>query len=262
MSGLSNFLSSVVAGVRENIRQGYYDLAEHVDKLDRPSLKEVAEKTRLPIIAEIKPRSPSLGRLIDSVSVELASSLERAGASALSILVERIHFNGSLELLCRASESIGIPILFKDFVVSTKQVEAASRSGADILLLIAELFRDGYTELPLNQIIRLAHSLGLEVLLEFHDPQLLGTVTNSEADYVGVNNRDLYTLNLKPDHFYSLSHELRGCRFKVAESGYNECGRIGRDRLAGADAFLIGSAIMSSANPPGKLKELLDCDQS
>ena len=256
-----NFLSRVVANVQENIRQGYYDLAECVNKLDRPSLKEVADKTRLPIIAEIKPRSPSLGRLIDSAGVELASSLERAGASALSILVERTHFNGSLELLCRASERIGVPILYKDFVVSTKQVEAANRSGADILLLIAELFRDGYTELSLSQTIRLAHSLGLEVLLEFHDPQLLRGVTRSEADYVGVNNRDLYTLDLKPDHFYTLSHELRECSFKVAESGYNECKRIGRDRLAGADAFLIGSAIMSSVNPPGKLKELLNCDQ-
>jgi len=258
---LYNFLSRVVANVQENIRQGYYDLAECVNKLDRPSLKEVADKTRLPIIAEIKPRSPSLGRLIDSAGVELASSLERAGASALSILVERTHFNGSLELLCRASERIGVPILYKDFVVSTKQVEAANRSGADILLLIAELFRDGYTELSLSQTIRLAHSLGLEVLLEFHDPQLLRGVTRSEADYVGVNNRDLYTLDLKPDHFYTLSHELRECSFKVAESGYNECKRIGRDRLAGADAFLIGSAIMSSVNPPGKLKELLNCDQ-
>jgi len=257
-----NFLGRVVADVRQNIRQGYYDLAEHVNKLDRPSLREVAEKTRLPIIAEIKPRSPSLGRLVDSAGVELALSLERAGASALSILAERTHFDGSLDLLCRASERIGVPILFKDFVVSTRQVEAAKRCGADILLLIAELFRDGYTELPLSQTIRLAHSLGLEVLLEFHDPQLLGAVTRSEADYVGVNNRDLYTLDLKPDHFYSLSHELRGCRFKVAESGYNECERIGRDRLAGADAFLIGSAIMSSPNPPRKLKELLDCDQS
>ncbi|MEM3710909.1 MAG: indole-3-glycerol-phosphate synthase [Thermoprotei archaeon] len=261
MSELPDFLSEVVAGVRESIRQGYYDLAERVDKADRPSLRNVVENTRLPIIGEIKPRSPSLGRLIDQVDVDLALSLERVGASAISIIVERTHFDGSLELLCKASQRLGVPVLFKDFVVGSKQVEAAYKGGADIILLIAELFRDGYTELPLNQTIRLAHSMGLEVLLEFHDPQLLPQVVESEADYIGVNNRDLYTLNLYADHFYNLAPKLGRHVFKVAESGYSECGRIARDRRIGAHAFLIGSAIMSSVNPPEKLRELLDCDQ-
>lgn len=258
---MPDFLTDVAKSVWESVREGYYDVEECVERPPHPNLKATARKHALPIIAEIKRRSPSAGLLSEKADVGLAHAFEDAGASAISVIVERNHFDGSIELLRSVSHSVSIPVLFKDFVVSKKQVVAASLCGADIVLLIAELFRDHHTELPLEEMIRFAHLNGLEVLLEFHDPKLLDAAVSSEADYVGVNNRDLYTLKLDPDTFYRLSPHLKGARFRVAESGYSGCAHIMRDRLAGADAFLIGSSIMSSPDPPRKLKELLACGQ-
>lgn len=258
---MPSFIDSVVSDVLESIRQGYYDVAERVDPPTRPSLREAAEGRPLPIIAEIKRRSPASGRLAERVDVGLALELEEAGASALSFIVERKNFEGSIELLMAASKKLRIPVLFKDFVVSARQVAAASMCGADVILLIAELFRDGYAELPLKEMVGLAHREGLEVLVELHDPSLLDLALSSGADYLGVNNRNLYTLTLDPDNFYKLSPQLKTAKFRVAESGYGDCERIRRDRLAGADAFLIGSAIMCSPNPPKRLRELLACGQ-
>lgn len=259
---MSSFLSTVAADVWRSVRQGYYDVQEETQRPSRPNLKSVAQSRPIPIIAEIKRRSPSAGTLAENADADLAVALEEAGASAISIIVEKNHFGGSIQLLRSAAQKLRVPLLFKDFVVSKKQIVAAKMCGADIVLLIAELFRDGHTELPLGEMIRFAHTSGLEVLLELHDPKLLPSALSSKADYIGINNRDLYTLRLDPDRFYTLSPSLVGARFRVAESGYGDCAHILRDRRAGADAFLIGSSIMSSPSPPQRLKELLGCGQN
>ncbi len=260
LRGLPSFLSKVAADVLRCLEEGYYDIHTQARRRPRPNLRSTAKERTIAIIAEIKPRSPTVGTLVERPDLALAAQLEAAGAAGISILAEKTNFGGSLELVRQASDTLNVPILFKDFVVSPKQLDAAHMCGADLVLLIAELFSDGLTQMTLGDAIGYAHSLGLEVLLELHDESLLPTVLSSEADYIGVNNRNLRTLDLVSHHFQSVSGSLDGV-FKVAESGYAQCSQIQRDRRAGADAFLVGSSLMVSGDPAKKLRELIHCGQ-
>jgi indole-3-glycerol phosphate synthase len=255
---MRDFLANTVKSVKQDIENGYYSVEQAV-KRRRRSLRESSKHKKIAVIAELKPRSPSLGILRGDVDERLALNLVEAGAAAISVLVERKHFGGSIKLLSQIASKLQVPILFKDFLMSTVQVNAAKDAGADMVLLIAELFENGFTEIGFEEMIDYAHSQGLEVLAETHEPSNLAMIESSNADYIGINNRDLTTLSLNADHFYTVSKNFRSKKFRVAESGYTSCTQILRDKAAGADAFLIGGAIMSSSSPSNKLRELTSC---
>jgi indole-3-glycerol phosphate synthase len=255
---MRDFLLSAVKSVKWDIENGYYSI-EHVVKKRSRSLAESVKDKRIAIIAELKPRSPSSGVLRNGVDEKLASELAKAGAAAISVLIERRHFGGSIKLLSRIAPKLRVPILFKDFLISTVQVDAARNAGADMVLLIAELFGKGFTEIKFEEMIDYAHSQGLEVLAETHDPSYLAMIESSNADYIGINNRDLATLSLNAEHFYAVSKNFGSNKFRVAESGYTSCAQILRDRKAGANAFLIGGALMASSSPASRLRELVNC---
>ncbi|MEM3670400.1 MAG: indole-3-glycerol-phosphate synthase [Thermoprotei archaeon] len=257
---MPDFLSEVAASTRSLISQGYYSLTKSPSKRRHIDLKASIARTKssnvTPVIAELKPKSPSLGSINPEANPGLAPVLEKAGACAISVLVEPRYFGGSLSLLSASASSVSVPVLFKDFVVSKKQIEAASEAGADLLLMIAELFEIGACDTSLEKMVDYAKDMGLQVLLEFHDINLVRTVLESSADYVGVNNRDLHNLTLDPAYFERVSEHLRDGRIIVAESGYTSREQILKHASLGADAFLIGSSIMASQNPAEKLREL------
>lgn len=205
-----------------------------------------------PFICEIKKASPSMGDINLEVNIiEQAKSYETAGGGAISVLTDKKFFKGDLEFLTETATNVSIPVLCKDFIISELQIENAYNAGADfILLIVAILSKDELTMLS-----RKAHSLNLQVLYEIHNYEEFDKIKHLELQLVGVNSRDLTTFEIKKDYACSVINQLTGNFIRVAESGINNTNDISQFVTGGAEAFLIGTALMQSDNPADKLKE-------
>jgi len=207
------------------------------------------------IIAEIKQSSPSEGLIKEVDPVKVARVYEQNGACAISVLTEENYFGGSLEFLKRVRETVNLPILRKDFIVDELEIWEAKAYGADMVLLIVKIL----DEFQLRDFIDVTLGLGLTPLVEIFDIWELERVLKYYDRLVGVNNRNLETLEVD----LSVSEKViplmkdSGVECAVAESGIASSGDIKRLLKAGADAFLIGTSLMKSPNPAAKLKELL-----
>ncbi|MDG6928587.1 MAG: indole-3-glycerol-phosphate synthase [Nitrososphaerota archaeon] len=247
----------LASSAAERVRSGYYDAVGRRWPL-RSMKRAIAACTATPVIAEIKFASPSagaIGRKRDPA--EVARACAEGGAVALSVLTEPEHFDGSLGNLSAAREAVDIPLLMKDIVVHPRQVEAARAVGADAVLLIASLHRRSLAERGLADMIRLAHSLGLEVLLEAHDGREFDEALASEADMVGINNRDLSTLQVDLGTSRELLKRKRGGKPVVCESGIGSPAEIRELVGLGADAFLVGSSVMRAPDTAGAVRRLV-----
>jgi indole-3-glycerol phosphate synthase/phosphoribosylanthranilate isomerase len=208
----------------------------------------------LAAIAEIKRRSPSAGDLRpDADPGVLAPALERAGAAAVSVLVDE-RFAGSIDDLRAARAAASLPLLAKGFFREPDELAELKRSGADAVLL---LLRD----LDDDQIARLmagAHELGLDVLVEAHDADELDRAVALGADPIGINARDLSTFEVDREAQLDLVAQAPRDRAVVAESGIDSRAQAAAAEIAGADAVLVGSALMRAPDPAAKLRELID----
>ncbi len=223
-------------------------------------LKEsILKCKRNPVIAEIKPASPSKGIITQNINVEaLASMMKLGGAVGLSILTEPKHFRGRTEYLITARRC-GLPRLMKDIIVDPIQVEAASRIGAEAILLIESLFERNLCDNDLEGTIDLAHDRGMEILLEAHTTEEFERALSTEADLIGINNRDLSTLQTDLDVTRKiLSSRHPSNHVVVSESGIDTGDHVRFLRECGASAFLVGSSIMSALNPEEKVRELAE----
>jgi indole-3-glycerol phosphate synthase len=213
------------------------------------------EEDKIRIIAEIKQASPSEGLIKEVDPVEVAKIYEQNGACAISVLTEETYFKGSLEFLKRVREAVKIPLLRKDFIIDELEIFEAKAYGADMVLLIAKIL----DEIQLRDFIDVSLGLGLLPLVEIFDPWEMEKVLKHYTTLVGVNNRNLETLEVD----LSVSEQLipilkqAGVKCAVAESGISQPEDIKRLLAAGADAFLIGTSLMKSPDPGKKLKELL-----
>ncbi len=206
------------------------------------------------ILAELKKASPSEGLIrADFPVVELAQDLERAGAAALSVLCEPHRFRGGRAYLSAVRGAVNLPLLCKDFITTPYQVAAARAAGADAILLIAAILPDE-TLLALR---RLAHDFGMAALVETHTTEEIRRAVNLGCEIVGVNCRDLRTFRTDPTITESLIGAIPADRTRIAESGIHTADDVRRLRAAGADGFLIGTALMRANRPADKLKELL-----
>lgn len=204
----------------------------------------------LSLIAELKPRSPSRGDLRPTVSPEeVAPAYQHA--AAISVLIDGPAFGGSLDLLSRMRSLVDRPVLAKGFIVSEAQVRQAWAAGADAVLLMASV-------LPPPSLVRLlglTSELGLGALVEAHDERELSEALASGAEVVGVNSRDLTTLDIDLDRAAELLATVPSDRVRVAESGLHT--REDIDRVRGvADAVLIGTALMTSPDPAAHMATL------
>ena len=220
-----------------------------------PAREFAAALTRrgINIIAELKKASPSRGVIReDFVPVELAAILEAAGAVALSVLTEEEFFQGSLRNLQDARKNAAIPVLRKDFIVDPWQVWETRAAGADSFLLIAAALHDD----DLRELLALGRRLHMEPLVEIHSREELRRALAAEAHIIGVNNRDLKTLDVTLDTSLQLINEIPDACVAVCESGIRSSAEISRLRDAGFDAFLIGEQLMSHPDPAAALVEL------
>ena len=207
------------------------------------------------IIAECKRRSPSRGVLRrDYDPVAIALGYQQAGAAAISVLTEPTFFDGALEHLQAVRDAVGIPVLRKDFVVSEYQLHEARAAGADaVLLIVAALEPPALASLHLG-----ASALGLDVLVEVHSADELSVAIDAGARIVGVNNRNLHTLEVDVTVSETLAARIPRGVLSVSESGLRTAADLIGLRQLGYKAFLIGERFMSEPDPGQALRALLD----
>ena len=212
------------------------------------------ERDALNVIAELKPASPSRGVLREPLDhVALAQSLETAGAAALSVLTEPEFFRGSLKNLRDARKAIRLPVLRKDFIFDPWQVWETRANDADSFLLIVAALDDTL----LRDLIALGRELGMEPLVEVHTPEELERALGAGARILGVNNRNLKTLETRPETSFELIASVPDECIAVSESGLRSHEDLVKLRAAGFDAFLIGTHLMLAPEPGAALGSLL-----
>jgi indole-3-glycerol phosphate synthase len=257
---MSDYLDVLARVAQVTIDDEYYETATQADSLHISLKKAILECRAVPVIAEIKSASPSAGVIKESVNAsEIARAMERGGAVALSVLTEPKQFNGSLEALTEAREAVKLPILMKDIILSPIQIQAASKLGANAVLLIKALFDRGYVSRSLDEMIAGAHLLGLEVLLETHTLSEFVSALKVDADLIGINNRSLATLKVDLNVTKKILQSINPKnKLIVSESGINTPSDVRFQLENGASAFLIGSAIMSADNVEEKVREFVN----
>jgi indole-3-glycerol phosphate synthase len=211
--------------------------------------------TALAAIAEIKRRSPTRGDIRPGADpIALAQAYEKAGASAISMLTDGPHFGGSMAELRAVREAIHLPVLRKDFLIHPIQIDEARAGGADAVLLIVAMLND----LQLQEMLARTKALNMEALVEVHDTDELQRALRSPAKIIGVNNRNLKSLKIDLANGERMLPLCDADRVRVAESGIFNAHDLERMRNAGADAILVGSALMLAPDP-GKALEALLC---
>jgi len=261
VSGGSDVLARIVARTRERVQERRRKLP--IEKmratspppgLRRPFAAAAARGGRVNVIAEFKRRSPSRGVIREDLHpVEVAQAYEVAGAAGLSVLTEEQFFGGSLEDLKEAHAATLLPTLRKDFVVDPYQVWETWHAGADALLLIAATLEDR----ELRELLATTREAGLEALVEVHDRAELERALGAGARLLGVNSRDLRTMEVNLQTALDLAPLVPDDVVAVAESGIRGPGDLRRLREAGYDAFLIGERLMQEADPGAALEELI-----
>ncbi len=206
------------------------------------------------IIAEFKRRSPSRGVINPNASVEQTTSgYVAAGASALSVLTDFKFFGGSNDDLVAARNANACPIIRKDFTIDEYQVIEARSIGADAILIIAAAMKPA----ECKSLTELAHSLGLEVLLEVHDEVELSSNLDSGADLIGVNNRNLKTFEVSIETSRRLAKSIPSNCVAVSESGISSPSAIHELRALGYEGFLIGEEFMKYPRPDEAAREFI-----
>ena len=206
------------------------------------------------LIAEVKQSSPSRGLLSPNFNpIELAQTYAEGGAAAISVLTETNYFMGSIEHLAAIKEVVDLPLLRKDFIFDLYQVYESRAYGADALLLIASIL----SQKQLKELILLSHSLGLKCLVEVHNKGEVERAILSEAEIIGINNRDLNTFSIDINMTQRLRPLIPQERIVVSESGVESHKDIEKLGKWGVDAVLVGEALVTAGDIRAKMKELL-----
>lgn len=253
-------LDDIVAGVRE-------DVARRCESTPLDALKEKASSTppaldpravlasdEICVIAEVKRRSPSRGDLATiSDPAALAQEYEAGGAHCISVLTEERRFGGSLADLTAVRAAVDVPVLRKDFIVGSYQLWEARAYGADLVLLIVAALEQA----ALISLVERARSLGLTPLVEVHDESEIDRALEAGADVIGVNARDLRTLEVDRGVFGRIAHLIPDDCIKIAESGIREPHDLIAYAEAGADAVLVGESLVTGKDPRAAVHDLV-----
>jgi indole-3-glycerol phosphate synthase len=252
-----DFVATLAESARKTISEGYYKV-EDANLPTRSMRNAILAAKGTPLITEVKFRSPSEGLLRKTTDVrEIAQTYQRGGAAGISVLTEPKHFEGRLEYLTAVKRSVKIPVLMKDIVIDPVQIDAARKVGADAILLMAIIFRARLSDFGLEQMIEHAHSRGLEVLLEAHTESEYLESLQRQADIVGINNRNLKTLEVSLDTSRELLRKHGHPKTVICESGFSKRSELVELRSLGADGFLVGSALMKSGDVEKTVRELV-----
>lgn len=251
-------LDSIIEGVREDLaaRRGSMGaLHERIDA-QAPALDahSFLSRNEMNVIAEVKRSSPSKGNLAPITDpAALAEKYQEAGAAAVSVLTEQRRFGGSLADLDAVRSRIDIPVLRKDFMVDEYQFLEARAHGADIVLLIVAAL----SKSQLKDFYDLATELGMASLIEVHTQSELESAMDISPRIVGVNSRNLKTLEVSASVFEELIPAIPSSVIRVAESGISTRADVAQAQKAGATAILVGESLVKSGDPISAMRELL-----
>ena len=263
MTNPSDILQKILRRKAEEIteaaaKESLADLSKRAERAlpVRGFIKSIENKIALgeaAVIAEIKKASPSKGVIRKNfLPAEIAQSYEAAGAACLSVLTDHDFFQGAPEYLLQAREATSLPVIRKDFIIDPYQVYEARAMNADCILLIVSALGDAM----LNELLGLAHHLGLDVLMEVHDRDEMQRAIQTGARLLGVNNRSLRTFDVSLDTTLGMLDMLPADRILVTESGIHKPEDVKLMRDHQVSAFLVGEAFMRADVPGEKLAEL------
>ena len=253
-------LDKIVAQKREEVKQRKQSLplsrlkeliARREATLD---LALALEDTHTRLIAEVKRASPSRGVLCPNFDpVELAQKYAHGGAAAISVLTETNYFQGSLDHLAAIRQEIDLPLLRKDFIFDPYQVYESRAYGADALLLIVAAL----SQEQLEELLSLSHSLGLSCLVEVHNEDEVERALGSQAQIIGINNRDLTTFNIDINTTHRLLPLIPPGKIVVSESGIRNRSDVAKLKGWGVNAVLVGEALVTAGDVVTKVRELI-----
>lgn len=253
-------LDSIIEGVRADVaaREAVISLADIKARAkDAPAPLNVMAALREPgigVIAEVKRASPSRGALANIADpAELARAYRDGGARVVSVLTEERRFNGSLADLDAVRAAVSIPVLRKDFIVKPYQIHEARAHGADMLLLIVAALEQSV----LKSLLERTESLGMTALVEVHTEEEADRALTAGATVIGVNARDLKTLEVDRDCFARIAPGLPSKVIRVAESGVRGTADLLAYAGAGADAVLVGEGLVTSGDPRTAVADLV-----
>lgn len=256
-----NVLDQIIEGVQEDLaeRKKQVGLNELMVKISevKPAIDVLPslQSSKLSVIAEVKRASPSKGALAKiSDPAELALRYQAGGATAVSVLTEGRKFGGSLADLDAVRSAINIPILRKDFMVEDYQIFESRAHGADIVLLIVAALSD----LQLSEFYAIAKSLGMQVLVETHTSEEVERALLLDPEIIGVNARDLTTLKIDLGAFDKLAKAIPAGKIKVAESGISSVAEVISYRNSGAEAILVGEALVKDGDPAQMIQNFIN----
>lgn len=253
-------LDSIIEGVRADVaaREAVISLADikarAQDALPPLNVMAALKEPGIAVIAEVKRASPSRGELANIADpAQLARAYEAGGARIISVLTEERRFNGSLADLDAVRAAVSIPVLRKDFIVKPYQIHEARAHGADLLLLIVAALEQSVLESLLER----TESLGMTALVEVHTEEEADRALQAGAKLIGVNARDLKTLEVDRDCFARIAPGLPSNVIRVAESGVRGTADLLAYAGAGADAVLVGEGLVTSGDPRSAVADLV-----
>lgn len=232
------------------------DLKAKVENLPatRPFIEAIYKPRTISLIAEIKKASPSRGIIRQEFNPqEIAKIYQEAGAQAISVLTEEDFFSGSIFYLNEVRSAVDLPILRKDFILESYQIYESRYFGADAILLIADLL----TKDSLSELMQLAANLGLSYLIEVHNEKELKKVLNLKVPFIGINNRDLHSLETDFKTTEKLFPLIPKDKIVVVESGIKSYQDVLFLKILGVSACLIGEAFMEAEDIKKKIEEIM-----
>ena len=252
-----NILKRLVTNSQTAIDDGTYDIDANLDKSSKDLIQIIKTNPHPTLLTEIKFASPSLGKIRTLTEpASIAKQMIAGGSKALSVLTQPNLFHGSPEYFMKVREAVDVPLLMKDIMIENIQIDAAEKIGADYILLIQSLFDQGFLK-EIDEFIEYAHKKELKILLEVHTKQEFENALKTNADLIGINNRNLDTLEINLKTTETVLEGYDKSRVILSESGINTIEDIRYLKKCGADAFLIGSSIMKSDNIEEQVKELV-----
>ena len=256
------FLEKVAEIKREEIakRKSLFpqkEMEELISQLPPPRgfVEAISCHAPMALIAEIKRSSPSVGVIKEDIDLQrIASAYEAGGACAISVLTEAHFFKGDLSYLGQVKERTSLPLLQKDFILDPFQIYEGRASGADAILLIASLL----DREQLKDFVSLARSLQLVPLVEVHNENDLEKTSTLDLSLIGINNRDLKTLEIDLKTTLRLKKKIPSWMRVISESGIRSAEDVRLLREAGVNGILVGEILMRSSDPTSKIRELLE----
>ena len=251
-------LDSIIEGVKEDLESRRLSRAQILEAIEvAPAVRSDIsnfQSSALSVIAEVKRSSPSKGSLAPiSDPALLACRYEKGGARAISVLTERRRFGGSLEDLDAVRSAVNVPILRKDFMVDQYQFLEARAHGADLVLLIVAAL----SKSELSDYLALTQELGMHAIVEVHTNEELEIALDNPCEFIGVNSRNLKTLEVDSAGFKDLLPRIPNDVVRIAESGISTRSDVEFAIECGANAILVGEALVRAGDPEFALQHLL-----